>query len=500
MKGSILILLASTATAQLTTSLQGAGGECKVPLTFYECKEAAEHADRYFFTGEYWYDVPGCTVYNGNYWWNYYYYSTGTCTNTNKCVCNNPQETLHCELSDNWTPKDVCSAPCKYCDDEGKNCDEVGTRTEFKKILQQPTNGGNACKKNERTVTCGPQKCPVVDENLRSEGKCPIPLTLHADVCKHLSIKEGRQWGGVVKWDAPSGCVQYQGTMYFNLAVNNHDCNTHVQCMCQQQPDVDCKVSDWGEYGKCSEVCGGGVQSRTRTVLQEKIGKGAKCPSQMTETRKCNENIKCPKYLKQTEGMQCPDEHDLSPEECNFKAQMDKVTFSRGTYPNRPSGCYYDGSGYFFNHKKNTGVPCTEENLCICEDLALDVDCRMSDWQVTKECPYCGEGKKSEERFMVWPNTKGGKKCGEETQNVECDYKPCPVFDKKFQGTCDSNNAFRLNRTECLHYAQENSVDTTWFDYYEQSSDYPAGCFEELYYGVVYVYYNSLETSKGDFF
>jgi hypothetical protein len=52
-------------------------------------------------------------------------------------------------------------------------------------------------------------------------------------------------------------------------------------------PPVDCKVSKWGEWSKCTKKCGGGSTSRSRTIVTPPARGGAGCPA-LTETQKCN--------------------------------------------------------------------------------------------------------------------------------------------------------------------------------------------------------------------
>lgn len=58
---------------------------------------------------------------------------------------------------------------------------------------------------------------------------------------------------------------------------------------CNTQPcPVDCVVGPWSEWGSCSATCGGGSQTRTRLVLTHAAFGGAPCPM-LSETQSCNE-------------------------------------------------------------------------------------------------------------------------------------------------------------------------------------------------------------------
>jgi len=52
-------------------------------------------------------------------------------------------------------------------------------------------------------------------------------------------------------------------------------------------PDIDCAMSSWGEWGECTEPCGGGTRSRSRSIVAEPVGAGAACPADLTESEDC---------------------------------------------------------------------------------------------------------------------------------------------------------------------------------------------------------------------
>ena len=54
---------------------------------------------------------------------------------------------------------------------------------------------------------------------------------------------------------------------------------------------IDCVVSAWSAWSKCDEDCGGGFQTRSRKVTTLPSHGGAKCPV-LEETQACNEH-KC---------------------------------------------------------------------------------------------------------------------------------------------------------------------------------------------------------------
>lgn len=58
------------------------------------------------------------------------------------------------------------------------------------------------------------------------------------------------------------------------------------QQQCTDKP-VPCEVSGWSNWGACSKSCAVGKQTRTRTVTREVLHGGKACPS-LTQERQCN--------------------------------------------------------------------------------------------------------------------------------------------------------------------------------------------------------------------
>ena len=55
---------------------------------------------------------------------------------------------------------------------------------------------------------------------------------------------------------------------------------------------VDCKLSEWTEWGTCNQTCGTGTQNRSRHI-EIKATRRGKCEGNLAESQVCNTH-ECP--------------------------------------------------------------------------------------------------------------------------------------------------------------------------------------------------------------
>merc|ERR1719163_2688581 len=149
-----------------------------------------------------------------------------------------PCAPVNCEVSA-WSKWSKCSASCGG-----------GSQTRSRSVTVEPTNGGMACPHLEEDQACNTHKCPVLCDHCGGKSTGP---------CRH---------------DKDGTCHEYRtGT---TCPAGTTEC-----------ANVDCEVSQWTEWSKCSASCGGGSQSRTRKILQHPSKFGQQCP-ELSESQDCN--------------------------------------------------------------------------------------------------------------------------------------------------------------------------------------------------------------------
>jgi hypothetical protein len=160
---------------------------------------------------------------------------------------------INCEVAA-WGSWGECSKPCGG-----------GQQTRTRIVTKYPANGGSACPTLIETQSCNNQTCNV---------DCQVSSWSDWSSCSKPCGGGQRTRTRTVTQQAQNGgraCPALQEV---------EACNT-------QQCSSDCQVSAWSSWGACSAQCGGGQQTRTRSVLQQAQNGGQACPA-LSESQSCN--------------------------------------------------------------------------------------------------------------------------------------------------------------------------------------------------------------------
>ncbi len=72
-----------------------------------------------------------------------------------------------------------------------------------------------------------------------------------------------------------------------SILVGGANCPALTETVACQVCPVHCQTTEWSTWSPCSATCGGGTQTRTRTITVQPANGGVACPS-LTESRQCN--------------------------------------------------------------------------------------------------------------------------------------------------------------------------------------------------------------------
>jgi len=204
----------------------------------------------------------------------------------------------------------ACSASCA-----------TGSQSRSRSVTTHAAHGGAACPALTESRSCNTHNCPVdcVVNEYGAWSTCTRSCG-HGTQTRTRTVQTPRAHNGAV-------CPALEETT---------PCNTH-HC------PVDCIVSGFGAWSTCSQTCGTGSQSRTRTVTQSMAHGGAACPS-LQESRTCNPQI-CDRdgdgVADSADG--CPDDAEKTAVGACGCGTADTDSDSDGT-PNCNDGCPNDAS------------------------------------------------------------------------------------------------------------------------------------------------------------
>lgn len=86
------------------------------------------------------------------------------------------------------------------------------------------------------------------------------------------------------------------GTWHFQIGLGHStikDPRVWYQHNASVEVKVDCELTDWDTTGECSEDCGGGKRTETRTEKVEPLYNGKPCDEDRTREEDCNTQV-CP--------------------------------------------------------------------------------------------------------------------------------------------------------------------------------------------------------------
>jgi len=137
-------------------------------------------------------------------------------------------------------------------------------------IVAPATFGGKPCGTTNQTVPCNTVACPI---------DCIVSAWAAWAPC---SLKCGN--GTTIRSRAVTNQPAYGGSPCPEL-TNEDSCN-------EDPCPVDCAMSDWSSWSQCTQACGTGATSRTRTISAQPLNGGLPC-GDIEEDDPCNTQ-QCP--------------------------------------------------------------------------------------------------------------------------------------------------------------------------------------------------------------
>lgn len=113
----------------------------------------------------------------------------------------------------------------------------------------------------------------------------PVPYTIESMDC------EVSEWS---EWSCNRICGD--GTQTRTRSITQYPTNEGTVCEVTEQHEncnlghcpVDCVLSSWSNWGECDVTCGGGTQTRTRSVVTEDAHGGLSCDDSTIDSQACN--------------------------------------------------------------------------------------------------------------------------------------------------------------------------------------------------------------------
>jgi Spondin-like TSP1 domain/Thrombospondin type 1 domain len=333
---------------------------------------------------------------------------------------------VECVMSE-WSEWSACSKDCG-----------PGTQVRSRRVLTPAAHGAEECPTDvQETRACEVKPCAV---------DCKVSPWTDWSTCSQPCGPGIQTRARSVDIDAMHGGAVCPAPMAESRPCNERPC------------PVDCKVSEWSAWSACSAACGGGTQTRSRTVETDTAHGGDACP-ELTESRVCNSNP-CPVDCKvgawsewsacskecgpgeQTRtriidtasahgGLECPALSEKR--ECQNKPCPVHCTVSEWT---DWSACSKTcGPGTQTRTRTVTTQPQHDGDACpaLVEDQPCNVkpcavDCKVGDWSSWSSCSKaCGGGQQTRSRAVTTQEAHGGAACPALNETQSCNTQGCPV-------------------------------------------------------------------------
>jgi hypothetical protein len=358
----------------------------------------------------------------------------------------------HCDFS-LWSAWSACSKKCGG-----------GVQHKTRKVLAKPLHGGRSCPTTLRVQRpCRAAHCPA-----DCEQSTPSAWTRCSKTCGVGTKTRTRR---TTKPAAFGGkpCLATRETTFCNAAP----------C------PVDCAIGHWTAWTACSKSCGFGLRQRKRAIAQVSLGGGQPCPH-LTEAMECDAGS-CPvncavskwgSWTKCTAtcgtGVAvrsravrasapravCPstkDVMDCNVQPCPVSCQL--AAWSPWSDCTQPCG---SGSQTRVRdtlvRAVNGGAPCgAAKQTRACNTGACPIDCVVGTWSPWTACPVtCGGARQSRVRSALVQPKLGGKLCASFTEVQTCGQAKCPVACKlgawsawsKCDRACGTGHARRARKVE----------------------------------------------------
>jgi len=298
--------------------------------------------------------------------------------------CNEQCCPVDCEMT-NFNEWSTCSDDC-----HANNATAAPRRSRSRSVITAMSCLGKPCDSLDESELCNTHQCPI---------NCVLSAWSDYSSCSKTCGTGGIQ----IRTRYILVDPVHNGTSCEALEMNT-TCANISQC------PSHCEVSEWSAWGTCSEDCGTGTWSRSRSIVQQVMFQGRVCPH-LDETGVCNTHA-CAVNCQENPWTEFGDCSGT----CNDPASPPLRTKTRTIKFEAQHG------GTACSPELSIDEPCNRNVTC-------PVDCLLSQWSDYSECSRsCGHGGKTRTRSIVIAAAHGGKPCDNNTAvESPCFVSVCPV-------------------------------------------------------------------------